>query len=223
MGGCNAKVHNRSCGWFEPETWSEQVLSDLSDHARPDPVCELLGMSTNIPADICFSFSGLMKRGGETGPHQDDCGIAFYEGSCCRAFHDPSASIQREIARLAPYVVTATAFGLGSGLLESCTSLTVVRYLGQGSVAFTWERTDSAVDGSHSHSLAVAWSQALDEAWALTARAGQLDAAGVTVRLSAASRAATPGGAAQAAVWNDLAEVANAARNALISRISSLK
>jgi len=27
-------------------------------------MCELLGMSANVPTDICFSFSGLVKRGG---------------------------------------------------------------------------------------------------------------------------------------------------------------
>ncbi len=63
-------------------------------------MCELLGMSANVPTDICFSFAGLMKRGGETGPHQDGWGIAFYEGPGCRLFHDPSASAQSEIARL---------------------------------------------------------------------------------------------------------------------------
>lgn len=26
-------------------------------------MCELLGMSANIPTDICFSFSGLVQRG----------------------------------------------------------------------------------------------------------------------------------------------------------------
>lgn len=92
---------------------------------------------------------------------------------------DYSAQVGKlSTARLAPYVFTATAFGLGSGLLESHTGLEAVRYFAQGSVAFTWERTDSAVDGSHSHSLAVAWSQALDDAWTLTARVGQFDAAG---------------------------------------------
>ncbi|GAB4351942.1 MAG: class II glutamine amidotransferase [Gammaproteobacteria bacterium] len=63
-------------------------------------MCELLGMSANVPTDICFSFSGLMRRGGETGPHRDGWGIAFYEGSGCRAFHDPSPSADSEIARL---------------------------------------------------------------------------------------------------------------------------
>ncbi|MFI4937538.1 MAG: class II glutamine amidotransferase [Candidatus Berkiellales bacterium] len=63
-------------------------------------MCELLGMSSNIPADICFSFSGLMQRGGKTGPHKDGWGIAFYEGRGCRTFHDPAPSAHSEIAKL---------------------------------------------------------------------------------------------------------------------------
>ena len=43
-------------------------------------MCELLGMSANVPTDIVFSFTGLMQRGGKTGPHRDGWGIAFYEG-----------------------------------------------------------------------------------------------------------------------------------------------
>lgn len=63
-------------------------------------MCELLGMSANVPTDICFSFTGLMQRGGNTGPHGDGWGIAFYEGKGCRMFHDPAPSSQSEIARL---------------------------------------------------------------------------------------------------------------------------
>lgn len=63
-------------------------------------MCELLGMSANVPTDICFSFTGLMQRGGGTGPHRDGWGIAFYEGRGCRSFHDPSPSVESEIARL---------------------------------------------------------------------------------------------------------------------------
>jgi glutamine amidotransferase len=43
-------------------------------------MCELLGMSANVPTDICFSFTGLVQRGGGTGPHKDGWGITFYEG-----------------------------------------------------------------------------------------------------------------------------------------------
>jgi len=63
-------------------------------------MCELLGMSANTPTDICFSFSGLMQRGGNTGPHADGWGIAFYEGKMHREFKDPQPSFGSEIARL---------------------------------------------------------------------------------------------------------------------------
>ncbi|PHS73504.1 MAG: class II glutamine amidotransferase [Cycloclasticus sp.] len=62
-------------------------------------MCELLGMSANAPTDICFSFSGLIKRGGETGDHKDGWGIAFYEGKGYRSFHDPIASADSEVAK----------------------------------------------------------------------------------------------------------------------------
>ena len=63
-------------------------------------MCELFGMSANVPTDICFSFAGMMRRGGETGPHRDGWGVAFYEDKGCRTFHDPRASAESEIARL---------------------------------------------------------------------------------------------------------------------------
>ncbi|MCW9044866.1 MAG: class II glutamine amidotransferase, partial [Alphaproteobacteria bacterium] len=63
-------------------------------------MCELLGLNANVPTDICFSFSGLMERGGRTGPHKDGWGIAFYEGKGCRTFHDPLASADSEVAKL---------------------------------------------------------------------------------------------------------------------------
>jgi glutamine amidotransferase len=61
-------------------------------------MCELLGMSASVPTDICFSFAGLIRRGGQTGPHKDGWGIVFYEGKGCRAFHDPEPSAQSPIA-----------------------------------------------------------------------------------------------------------------------------
>ncbi|WP_068545489.1 class II glutamine amidotransferase [Thalassotalea crassostreae] len=63
-------------------------------------MCELLAMSANVPTDICFSFAGLMQRGGNTGPHKDGWGITFYEGKGCRTFKDPQPSHQSEIADL---------------------------------------------------------------------------------------------------------------------------
>lgn len=63
-------------------------------------MCELLGMSANVPTDICFSFTGLMQRGGNTGPHRDGWGITFYEGKGFRTFKDPNPSCESKIAEL---------------------------------------------------------------------------------------------------------------------------
>ncbi|WP_041949207.1 class II glutamine amidotransferase [Turneriella parva] len=61
-------------------------------------MCEILGMSANVPTDIVFSFTGLIRRGGETGPHRDGWGIAFYEDKGLRLFHDPEESSRSKIA-----------------------------------------------------------------------------------------------------------------------------
>lgn len=63
-------------------------------------MCELMGMSANVPTDICFSFRGFVQRGGQTGPHQDGWGIAFYEADGYREFRDPFPSCHSPIARL---------------------------------------------------------------------------------------------------------------------------
>ncbi len=51
-------------------------------------MCQLLGMNCNVPTDICFSFEGFAKRGGETDEHKDGWGISFFEGRGCRTFMD---------------------------------------------------------------------------------------------------------------------------------------
>jgi len=63
-------------------------------------MCELMGMSANTPTDICFSFSGLMARGGGIAPHRDGWGVAFYQGKGVSEFRDPSPGVNSEIARL---------------------------------------------------------------------------------------------------------------------------
>lgn len=63
-------------------------------------MCELLGLNANVPTDICFSFKGLVQRGGKTGPHKDGWGISLYEGRGSRSFHDPRPSVASEIAEL---------------------------------------------------------------------------------------------------------------------------
>ena len=61
-------------------------------------MCELLGMNCNVPTDICFSFTGFQKRGGETGVHADGWGIAFFEDRAARLFLDPTPSAQSPLA-----------------------------------------------------------------------------------------------------------------------------
>ena len=63
-------------------------------------MCQLLGMSCNVPTDICFSFTGFQARGGLTDEHQDGWGIAFFEGKGVRQFLDSAASAHSPIAEL---------------------------------------------------------------------------------------------------------------------------
>jgi glutamine amidotransferase len=63
-------------------------------------MCQLLGMNCNTPTDICFSFSGFQKRGGETDVHADGWGVAFFEGKGVRLFLDPQPSARSPIAEL---------------------------------------------------------------------------------------------------------------------------
>ena len=51
-------------------------------------MCQLLGMNCNVPTDICFSFKGFRRRGGETDEHSDGWGIGFFEDKGCRMFLD---------------------------------------------------------------------------------------------------------------------------------------
>ncbi len=63
-------------------------------------MCQLLGMSCNVPTDICFSFTGFRARGGLTDHHRDGWGIAFFEGRGARLFLEPSASADSPVAEL---------------------------------------------------------------------------------------------------------------------------
>ncbi|MCQ4309838.1 class II glutamine amidotransferase [Pseudomonas stutzeri] len=76
-------------------------------------MCELLGMSANVPTDIHFSFTGLMQRGGRTGPHKDGWGIAFYEGRGLRLFQDPVASCESEVAKMLQHYLIKSEVVIG--------------------------------------------------------------------------------------------------------------
>ena len=87
-------------------------------------MCELLGMSANVPTDICFSFTGLMQRGGRTGPHKDGWGIVFYEGKGLRTFKDPKPSSQSRIAKLVQEYP-----------IKSCSVISHIRQANRGGIA----------------------------------------------------------------------------------------
>ena len=66
-------------------------------------MCELLGMSAHHPAGITLSLNEFARHGGETGPHVDGWGIAFYEG--------PDANLIRESTSAADSVLMSTLRG----------------------------------------------------------------------------------------------------------------
>jgi glutamine amidotransferase len=63
-------------------------------------MCQLLGMNCDVPTDICFSFRGFHRRGGDTDEHADGFGIAFFEGAGCRVFIDVQPAIDSPVAAL---------------------------------------------------------------------------------------------------------------------------
>jgi predicted glutamine amidotransferase len=66
-------------------------------------MCELLGMSAHHPASITLSLNEFARHGGETGPHADGWGVAFYEG--------PDANLIRESTSAADSVLMSTLRG----------------------------------------------------------------------------------------------------------------
>lgn len=87
-------------------------------------MCELLGMSANVPTDICFSLQGLIARGGRTGPHSDGWGIAFYEDRGCRVFHDPLPGANSPVAQF-----------VRDYPIKSCNVISHVRQANRGRIA----------------------------------------------------------------------------------------
>lgn len=62
-------------------------------------MCELLGVVSNVPADLVFSFTGFALRGGQTGPHADGWGLSLYEGLFARTFLEPHPAFSSPLAR----------------------------------------------------------------------------------------------------------------------------
>ncbi|TWI53737.1 glutamine amidotransferase [Pseudomonas duriflava] len=86
-------------------------------------MCELLGMSANVPTDITFSLTGLMQRGGRTGPHRDGWGVALYEGRGIHLFKDSMPGADSEVARM-----------IQGYPLKSCIVIAHIRHANVGSV-----------------------------------------------------------------------------------------
>jgi glutamine amidotransferase len=55
-------------------------------------MCELFAMSSLEPATVSFSLNELARHGGETGPHKDGWGVAFYAGTDVRIVREASAA-----------------------------------------------------------------------------------------------------------------------------------
>lgn len=62
-------------------------------------MCELLGMSSDVPATLSLSLMKLAEHGGFSGPHRDGWGVAYYEGSDVRLLKEAEAAADSELVR----------------------------------------------------------------------------------------------------------------------------
>lgn len=76
-------------------------------------MCQLLGMSANVPTDVCFSFAGFRRRGGATGEHVDGWGIALREGSGWRLTRDAAPAIASPAAEHVARVPRPATLAIG--------------------------------------------------------------------------------------------------------------
>lgn len=62
-------------------------------------MCELLGVSSDIPATVNLSLMKLAEHGGHTGPHRDGWGVAYYEGRDLRLIKEAAAAADSDWVR----------------------------------------------------------------------------------------------------------------------------
>lgn len=84
-------------------------------------MCQLLGMNSNTPTDIVFSFSGFATRASE---HCDGFGIAFFEDRGVRLFVDHQSADVSPVAELIKHYP-----------IKSCNTIAHIRKATQGVVA----------------------------------------------------------------------------------------
>ena len=86
-------------------------------------MCQLLGMNSNTPTDVTFSFTGFAQRAGHTGDHCDGWGIAFFEDKGVRHFVDHERAVDSPIAEL-----------IRRYPIKSCNVISHIRKATQGAV-----------------------------------------------------------------------------------------
>lgn len=59
-------------------------------------MCELLAMSSRLPATVNPSWQELSRHGGEAGPHRDGWGIAYVMERDYRIIKDPVAAAESD-------------------------------------------------------------------------------------------------------------------------------
>lgn len=89
-------------------------------------MCELLALSTSLPARLTFSLHTLAARGGLNGSTHDGWGVAFYQGADVALFREPSAA---EGSALVSYLETQ---GPTTNL-----AISHIRHATQGTVQFS--------------------------------------------------------------------------------------
>ena len=87
-------------------------------------MCELLGMSAHYLASITLSLNEFARHGGETGPHVDGWGVAFYEGLDANLIRESTAAADSVLMstlrgyKLASEIVIAHIRRASSGPVE---------------------------------------------------------------------------------------------------------
>ncbi|MEX2479313.1 MAG: class II glutamine amidotransferase [Gammaproteobacteria bacterium] len=74
-------------------------------------MCELLGLSSNLPATVNFSLTVFAEHGGHTDNHTDGWGIAYYEGKDARLLKEPEAAADSTWIRFLNAAFTAQPLG----------------------------------------------------------------------------------------------------------------
>lgn len=52
-------------------------------------MCELFGMTSRVPTGVTFSLGEFARHGGQTGPHRDGWGVAWFDAGDVRLMREP--------------------------------------------------------------------------------------------------------------------------------------